>query len=265
MQMTVSEMESALPQAKDGATLWETEEQAVRFILEDGKLNVCLRSIIHYKRYIRDSKNDATAQLEIIENKTKSTLFEKSLGSVLHSAWLHIEAIQTTDLPFLIEHISEVLDNAVEKDYEIVKELHNDGNLRQSQEIMVLLYLGIILKHLEILREERIMPFIRQRNIFVTGMKLLHHLHHANMINEDVCLKILTTLSTIVETEDFTTYRDKYIVADDLDLLLDFKTNVLTAVQSTLPRDKRNLFRPLSDCIDKFKRSISSSLSSSRK
>ena len=45
----ISDMESKLPSAKKDATLWETEEQAMRFLLEDGKLNMCLRSLIDFK------------------------------------------------------------------------------------------------------------------------------------------------------------------------------------------------------------------------
>ena len=45
----ISDVESKLPAAKDHATLWETEEQALRFILEDGKLNLCLRLLIDFK------------------------------------------------------------------------------------------------------------------------------------------------------------------------------------------------------------------------
>ncbi len=46
----ISDAESALPAAKKGdATLWETEEQALRFLLEDGKLNLCLRILIDFK------------------------------------------------------------------------------------------------------------------------------------------------------------------------------------------------------------------------
>lgn len=46
---SISEMEAKLSVSKDDATLWETEEQALRFLLEDGKLNLCLRSLVEFK------------------------------------------------------------------------------------------------------------------------------------------------------------------------------------------------------------------------
>ncbi len=45
----ITDVESKLPSAKENATLWETEEQALRFVLEDGKLNLCLRILIEFK------------------------------------------------------------------------------------------------------------------------------------------------------------------------------------------------------------------------
>ena len=55
----VSSMESNLPQAKEDATLWETDEAAVRFILEDGKLNLCVRAMIEFRASVHsDSESD---------------------------------------------------------------------------------------------------------------------------------------------------------------------------------------------------------------
>ena len=49
----ISDMESSVAAAKNDATLWETEEQALRYLLEDGKLNLCLRNMIAYKAHQR--------------------------------------------------------------------------------------------------------------------------------------------------------------------------------------------------------------------
>ena len=52
----VSEAEAKLPKANDDATLWECEEIALRFVLEDGKLNLCLRNMVDYKSFERDQR-----------------------------------------------------------------------------------------------------------------------------------------------------------------------------------------------------------------
>ena len=47
---TIADMEAKLSASKsDTATLWETEEQALRYVLEDGKLNLCLRILATFK------------------------------------------------------------------------------------------------------------------------------------------------------------------------------------------------------------------------
>lgn len=54
---TISDMESKLSAGKnDSATLWETEEQALRYLLEDGKLNLCLRSLVEFKKSQTESR-----------------------------------------------------------------------------------------------------------------------------------------------------------------------------------------------------------------
>jgi hypothetical protein len=59
-----------------------------------------------------------------------------------------------------------------------------------------------------------------------------------------------------VQTEDFVTYRNDYVTSDDIDLLLDFKKDIVTPMcqKSTTTPEKRRLMKPLSDAIDKCKR-----------
>lgn len=45
-------------------------------------------------------------------NKVLESLnaFEKGMGTVLRNAWTHIEALQTTDIPLLVDYITGVRD-----------------------------------------------------------------------------------------------------------------------------------------------------------
>lgn len=45
----IAMMEHKLPRDNDDATLWEGDELTVRFLLEEGKLNLCLRLMHEYK------------------------------------------------------------------------------------------------------------------------------------------------------------------------------------------------------------------------
>lgn len=44
------------------------------------------------------------------------TKFEKGIGVLLANAWMHAEALQTTDLPLLCKHTSNVMATAAETD-----------------------------------------------------------------------------------------------------------------------------------------------------
>lgn len=102
----VSDMESKLADGKD-KTLWETEEQALRFLLEDGKLNLCLRNLIEFKQHERRARVIGTGP--VFDFHVECDKFERGLGVILRNAWSHVEALQTTDL--IGENIILILDN----------------------------------------------------------------------------------------------------------------------------------------------------------
>lgn len=66
----ISDMESKLPSGKDDATLWETEEQALRYLIEDGKLNLCLRNMIEYKQHQRSERRARTTPVSAMVSST---------------------------------------------------------------------------------------------------------------------------------------------------------------------------------------------------
>jgi hypothetical protein len=80
--------------------------------------------------------------------------FEKGLGVVLRNAWLHVEALQTSDLPGLMHHIADVLEGAMECPA-IMEDLVRAGDLHQRQEVMVFYYLRGVLRHVEEITEGR--------------------------------------------------------------------------------------------------------------
>lgn len=137
---TVSDMESKLSGSKSdsNATLWETEEQALRYIIEDGKLNLCLKSIAEYKEHQRQLRLEGKAFPKDIEEKCNK--FERGISVVLRNAWSHIEALQTTELVGLISHISNVIVASMEAP-KIIADIAVIGELHQRQEIMVNNYL----------------------------------------------------------------------------------------------------------------------------
>ena len=118
----VALMEHRLPREGD-STLWEGEELTVRYMLEEGKLNLCLRLMEEYKRgQAAEQAKGAAAYEDFLKGvaaacecqdvallKARLLVFEHNLGVLLRCALEHIEAVQTTDLPLLVSHCAAVL------------------------------------------------------------------------------------------------------------------------------------------------------------
>lgn len=240
----ISEMESKLPQPKKGATLWETEELALRYLLEDGKLNLCLRNLDEYKRFQRsDIKNGASGRAANLNDKCEK--FEKGLGVVLRNAWQHMEALQTTDLPLLINYIGDVLESGMENN-DLLEGYSRKGDLQLRQEFLVFHYLAGLMRHIDDISEDRVMPIIRDRRVFMNAVKVLCYSH--NGLSSSDTLKAIDVLAMIVGTDDFHTYADEYIRGErDLNYLMDLKMSCLDNFTSDF--SSRRLVRPLVDRI----------------
>ena len=97
---TIAKMEHRLPAENAASTLWEEDEVVVRFILEEGKLNMCLRVLQEYKALVRPAgafgaaAGAAAGTLGIPEGEvgSKMCIFEESIGLLLHCAMKSVEA-----------------------------------------------------------------------------------------------------------------------------------------------------------------------------
>lgn len=80
--------------------------------------------------------------------------FEKGVGVVMRNAWQHVEVLQTTDLPALINHIADVLE-ATSAMPEIIEPLLKQNDIHQRQEVLVFYYLNGLIKNLGEISELR--------------------------------------------------------------------------------------------------------------
>ena len=245
----VSDMESKLAAGKEDKTIWETEEQALRFLMEDGKLNLCLRNLIDFKLHQRRARIIGAGP--IFDFKLECDKFERGLGVVLKNAWLHIEALQTTDLTALINHIADTLENALEAP-DVLAERCTGPEFHQLQDVLVFYYLHSILKHVEDIEERRVMPLMRERGVFMLGVKVISKIHSC-LISSHTLIAV-GAMSMMTETEDFSTYHSSYVNGsnEDIDTLVAFKTDVISNLSSDF--ENRKVVRPLVDSIDKAKR-----------
>jgi len=98
----IAVMEQRLPkqEGQEEMTLWDKEDMAVRMVLEEGKLNMCLRVLQEYKALVRPAgafgaaAGAAAGTLGIPEGEvgSKMCIFEESIGLLLHCAMKSVEA-----------------------------------------------------------------------------------------------------------------------------------------------------------------------------
>ena len=243
----VSDMESKLAAGKEDKTLWETEEQALRFLLEDGKLNLCLKNLIEFKQHQRRARVIGSGP--IFDFAVECDKFERGLGIILKNAWSHVEALQTSDLTGLMNHIADVLEGALESP-EVLRFHCKAGDLHQRQEIVVFYYLFDVMRHLDEISEGRVMPTIRERGIFMMSVNLIERIHSG--VQSIHIVKAHSALALMTDTEDFITYTTQYIKIENIATLIDFKAACIVPLQTDI--ESRKAIRPLVDCIDKAKR-----------
>lgn len=149
-------------------TLWERSELIVRYMLEEGKLNLMLRLLTDFKTNQRNEKfaqslaaakasepNHRFDDLGTI--KIKAALYEQALGLLLSCALCSIESLQTLDIVELLEHLSETLKFSLSH-----PEMVKSPDAERRQEALAISYLATILEKLEDLPEDRIMDLLQQ-------------------------------------------------------------------------------------------------------
>ena len=168
---------------------------------------------------------------------------------MLRNAWSHLEVLQTTDLPALMNYIADVFEFAV--DNPEFQENEASAEISSRQEFLVFSYMWGLFKNIDDIGEGRIMPIARSRGLFMLAARWLE-MYHRLLIGTDV-LKAAEALALFAETEDFATYRDKYIVnMSDSSCLQSIKMDCLSAFSSDF--DAKRKIRPLMDVIDQAKR-----------
>lgn len=167
-------------------------------------------------------------------------VFEQSLGVLVKCALEHVEAVQTTDLPELIDHVAGVLANAASshaKQY---------LSFERTQEVSVLTYLVSVMKRIEQLGEDRLMPLIMEKQI--VAMVIVHlHSHHTAL--KEGCEAGAHFLALAFDTEDYPIRKGDYLPAQAKSLLPAFKEQFLNSLTTSM-EDRRKL-RPLLDEVQK--------------
>ena len=96
------------------------------------------------------------------------------------------------------------------------------------------------------------MPIIRDRDIFMNAVRVLSTIStHLPFLDTS---KAIETLSNIVSSEDFSTYKREYVRSEDeVLLLIHLKENCVSKFAAGDFKSRR-IARPLNDCIANFMR-----------
>lgn len=205
----ISEMEKKIPKAKADATLWEGEELVLRYMLEDGKLNLCIRLLDEYLAF-RDA-SDAGGRTLTPDELTKCLRFEFGVAQLVANALMHKEAMQTTELPLLGRVTVTALKRAVlfaptgsvAADTAAASAVHTApaGAPARGLECISLQFIAAMAKHATGSFERKVVGEIVRSGIMEA---VLRHMHtNAPRIDAHDLMMGLEGLSTIVATEEF--------------------------------------------------------------
>ena len=216
---SITDIEAALPKEDESQTMWEGDELALRYVMEEGKLNLCLRTLVAFREssYGDRTDNECKDCGDRSYRTQKLDAFEIGMGGLLRNAWAHDEAVQTTDLPLLVGYIAGVLRDACEND-----RMKRD-DITQRQEVSSLHYLRHLCRHID--RLPRFTTLAKDERIVERLVAFLDA--HADKLPKDDLLVAAQALSELIDSEDFQTFEEQYLPEKSADRLATFKNRFL--------------------------------------
>lgn len=244
-------------------TLWDQEahENAIRILVEEAKVNLCLRMMNDFKKWQYDPAEKRATFHETMQAydyseaqlEQKCQLFEESLGMLLWRAFVHVETLQLMDIPLLIEHIALILESAKRPGFESARNV-------KMQETIVLYYFASLMKHAEALNNSELLAKSREhRLVHLATEQVLKHTEEYPM---DVISFVAEGFSALADNEDFRSCWDQFFL--DLDgkpdraakeFFLQLEEKVVNPVLKESP-DRKRYLRPLLDLFKAIQRTM---------
>eukprot|EP00744_Colponema_vietnamica_P004643 GILI01006898.1.p1 GENE.GILI01006898.1~~GILI01006898.1.p1 ORF type:complete len:324 (+),score=40.89 GILI01006898.1:51-1022(+) len=237
-------------------TLWDQEanEDSIRILVEEAKVNLCLRMLQEYKAVTRSSASydkvleKAVSDLHLDRSllQSRMMIFEESIGVLLKRAFEHIETVQLSDIPLLLNYISQVLTACLEEG------CSSRGDVSKLQDTQVIYYLLSVLKHLEDIGEDSVMH--NMIDLKLPDLLVTHISRHYLGFNTEILLACALCLAALVDSETYRTHPERFFVDENSKKkILEMKEQFVSNVLSQFPSETRRV-RPLLDLFDKLKR-----------
>jgi len=247
-------------------TLWDQEnhENAIRILVEEAKVNLCLRMMNDFKKwqYTPDQRlatlQEAMRCYEFseLQLEQKCRQFEEALGVLLWRAFVHVETLQLMDVPLLIEHTAMVLQH--------VDTFRKDGlNCTvKEQELIAMYFFASLMRHAEELNNSELLAHSVSCRLVPLAVSHIQN-HAANAYPEDFAQEVAAGLAALCYNEDFQTEWPKFFWAPDGSgpdptemhnflQLQDFIDPIIAAGGA----EKKRELRPLLDFFNTLKRKL---------
>lgn len=240
-------------------TLWDQEshENAIRILVEEAKVNLCLRMINDFKKWHYDAAARAQTMAEASRefNLSEAQLdqkcrqFEEALGVLLWRAFTHVETLQLMDIPLLIEHTALVL-----KHCEDFRKERLDCSSKE-QEMVAMYYFAALMRHAEELNNSELLA--KSREFGLVPYATLHILQHSKAeYPEEYSHDIASGLAAICDNEDFkTNWEDFFPDQQYMAMFLQLKEHFIDPILAQYPEKKKEL-RPLTDFFNQLGRKL---------
>lgn len=244
---TVVVAEDTFEKESKDTTLWESEEAALRFILEDSKMSVLVRMLQAFKDAQRETilSGDADALAARDANADAAGVYERALSTILAFGLFHAEVVETVDITMLLTIVKDSLEFAVAMPDAVAERLH--GTLEAKAFSIV----DSVVRRCEDTSEERVMPALLDLNVLPICLRFLHL--HADKLSDVERGTALRAMAAVVDTEAFGISEAAYL-GDEAEAFLALHDLVLEAYDMD-PEAKRAL-RPLADEIKRQKRRL---------
>jgi len=246
-------------------TLWDQEahENAIRILVEEAKVNLCLRMMNDYKKwhYSPESRRETMQQAIVACDLNEAQLdqkcrqFEEAMGVLLWRAFVHVETLQLMDIPLLIEHTAMVLEFC---------EGHRQEQLgcsAKEQEMVAMYYFAALMRHAEELNNSELLA--KTREFRLIHLATLHIHRHANAeYPEDYSHDIAQGLAAICDNEDFQTNWPEFFLdpegiqnREQMMQFLQLREVFVDPIIAQYP-EKQKVLRPLTDFFRTIERSL---------
>jgi len=207
--------ETAGRDLQSDGTLWDQEghENAIRILVEEAKVNLCLRimnefKVWHYGDYREHLAHAMQAHGQTwseVQLQAKCVQFEEALGVLLWRALVHVEALQLMDIPLLIEHCAMILCRC----FEIPPE-QTDHSIHR-QEMIVMYYCSALFKHAEALNNTELLAKVREHQL--VNLVVAHIAKYP--YPEDFAWDVALGLAALCDNEDFSTGWESFFDTPD--------------------------------------------------